>query len=931
MADRRGFLLPLVIFAFFIFSPVNRGPIDSRFQERPSIEDAIAEEERSLGVLQNSSYTDFWRRSTYGDLLIDDGPQLNLTGLWPDRGFEWAALPAVKKRAEEFLGNALGSAGINALGAGGRSTDLPPLYSNVTGYVHGPWVRSKLREKVAQPHLNLSSYAGQGPYGPFQLNTFERNITGGTGDVSIRFHERTAHDLVLPDHANVTGISVEMTLREDVGENDAELQLYGVYNMDIGQAILTTTSDKMAGIFMLPHCSLSESTYESAKAYLNQSISRILKKRKDGDIESFNPWPSSGNTGPPMNTDLPLCELIVWLQQMPPRGLPATNTQQNILGFLESELRSPTGAFLPPAPELRFNMIAFSPDCGYVLESKGEPDFVPQDGDHLVGPKIEALFGNGRHHLVFFALVIGSQIALLKRQMQEASTPSTRSRISFTTVAMLALGDGFATMTFLLVSLFISNLWLDLMAAAFLAFVSVSFFGMRFMFDIWTAHAPERERAAREEAEEERQRRERLQVALDRIHADRNERLRQLTERQEARTAGGPPTDAELAAAAAEPTSNEQATPAVVEPVVDVVPLPVAVDAPGTEETQPASDAVMPAPSADQPATVSAAETPAAPERLPLPATARRPPEAFATPVWMPLDQAGIVTQTADGLQVNMEVEPQTSTFGSLYMRFYLVLLAVLFISLNAAGWPTTLRRVYFTTLALLYLSFWIPQIIRNVQRNCRKAFRTEFVLGESALRLMPFVYFFAYKHNVVFASQDLYSLALLAIWVWVQIIVITSQEIIGPRWFVRKDWAPPAYDYHPVLRSDEEGATLPLGLSDANSSSAPTSPLLEQRVSLSSPQTARRTSLATTKEHKEKGKRIYDCAICFQDLEVPVIEADGSGDNAGTAASLAGGLLARRNYMVTPCRHIFHSACLEGWMKYRLQCPICREGLPAL
>jgi hypothetical protein len=160
------------------------------------------------------------------------------------------------------------------------------------------------------------------------------------------------------------------------------------------------------------------------------------------------------------------------------------------------------------------------------------------------------------------------------------------------------------------------------------------------------------------------------------------------------------------------------------------------------------------------------------------------------------------------------------------------------------------------------------------------------------------------------------------AIWVWLQVLLLVSQEIIGPRWFLlRKDWAPMAYDYHPILREDEEGATMPIGFSQAAAAAAsiPSSPSEER----SNP-SARRGSLADKLETKEKGKRIFDCAICMQDLEVPVVEVGAAKD-----ASLGGGLLARRTYMVTPCRHIFHTACLEGWMKYRLQCPICRETLP--
>jgi hypothetical protein len=58
--------------------------------------------------------------------------------------------------------------------------------------------------------------------------------------------------------------------------------------------------------------------------------------------------------------------------------------------------------------------------------------------------------------------------------------------------------------------------------------------------------------------------------------------------------------------------------------------------------------------------------------------------------------------------------------------------------------------------------------------------------------------------------------------------------------------------------------------------------------------------------------------------VDVPVVAADVR--EGGGAA-----FLWRRRYMVTPCRHVFHSKCLEAAMRYRLQCPICREGLPPL
>ena len=56
---------------------------------------------------------------------------------------------------------------------------------------------------------------------------------------------------------------------------------------------------------------------------------------------------------------------------------------------------------------------------------------------------------------------------------------------------------------------------------------------------------------------------------------------------------------------------------------------------------------------------------------------------------------------------------------------------------------------------------------------------------------------------------MDYYSLATLVVWQWIQVVMLASQDLLGPRWFVRESWVPSAYDYHPVLRYDEEGATV--------------------------------------------------------------------------------------------------------------------------
>lgn len=567
--------------------------------------------------------------------------------------------------------------------------------------------------------------------------------------------------------------------------------------------------------------------FAASRQLLNETLRSIIERQEMGSLPDKNPWSSSTGGSDEDMSSMPHCEFIVYLQQHPlpfsQRAPDAATAAGHVMASLEQELRFPTGYVPTVIPDMTMSMVAFSPDCGFVLESKGPPEYPPQTGFHLQGAKIEVLLSTGRHHVLVFAAIMGLQILLMVRQMKEASTPSTRSRISFYTIAMLSMGDGFACFAILPVAMFVDTTFLPLFTAAFLAFMAVTFFDLRFLMDVWSIQAQEQRRQQRQQAS--------------------------------ARTA-----------ASTQPQDQDLSIPALSAAGADTLPLPV---------------------------------------------TARQAINSGATPVILPPDQDEPEQDTGNTTTNNNGTEPTRRELGALYTRFYLVLLIIFFFSIYANSWSPRFRSAYANLLSFIYLSFWCPQIYRNVIRNCRKALLWKFVVGQSILRLFPFAYFYTLPNNVMFFENDRRAMLVLAGWVWIQMWVLLVQELLGPRVFVREGWAPPAYDYHPVLREDEEGATMPIGFAQATEEDG------------ESPSTAR------PGEPKEKGKRVFDCAICMQNIEVPVVSTEGSSAEGGTA--LSGHLLARRAYMVTPCRHIFHTPCLEGWMRYRLQCPICRETLPPL
>ena len=572
-------------------------------------------------------------------------------------------------------------------------------------------------------------------------------------------------------------------------------------------------------------------------------MSTIDAQQSDFNAVS-NPWTSSPHSPSDAVFPVPHCEFIVYLQQHP-------NDDINIdFRKLEQELRFPTGASISSAPGMRMSALIFSPDCGFVLESKGPPDFAPQDGLHLNGLKLESYMQLARRCIIAFAAVISAEIFLSIRQMKDASTPSTKSRVSFYTVAMLALGDGFACMGFMFVSMMIDAAFLPLIATAFLSFLGVSFFGMKFLMDIWTIQAPERQ------------------------ERDRG-RPRPLNETAAANTAPAPPAI-----------------------------------------STPATTGVVTAAGADT---------------LPLPVTARRPEDAAATPIIVPSDQdvdAEIAENPGDTATQpttqNTTLNTARREMSALYSKFYFLLLGLVFLSLHATTWPVPLRSFYTNTICFTYLSFWLPQIKRNITRNCRRALRWEFVVGQSILRLAPILYLYTVPQNVLFFDNDANMAYILIAWVWLQVWALASQEILGPRFFVPSGWAPPAYDYHPIMREEgdeESGSTMPSGFNQVTASS-----LTQSIPSSSHPREGNSTASPNTK--------VFDCAICAETLSVPIIPkaSSGEGQNPGSASTtLPTALFARRAYMVTPCNHVFHSGCLENWMRYRLQCPICRDDLPPL
>jgi len=804
--DPRSFLF-FIILLLLINSPEPQQPT---FNARARYEELIQREYDQLGILNMTHYGDF-------DAKKDQW--LNITGLREEDKFAWELLAGVKAHAWEQFDHVLGTERRGVLDGTleGDGHNIP-VYKNLSGYVQGEWVRNQLSRVRHPMDMGNSSAVPDSPFA--QFSDYDRNLTGAHGSIRVHFTELEGK-MRTDENKTMSEVSAKVRVGDDdsFGGNWWEFIAHGVHFVNSGTAVLTTTSDRYAGIFGLPHFQFTEHLFSASQTFLNRTIHETIERQENRAFPLWNPWTSSAEGGNEGLFQGHHCEVVMYLQQFP--------AQHGVdMDWLEGELRHPTGAPIPRQLSMHMHMVAFSPDCGFVIHSKGPPAFPPSEAFHLIGSKTENFNDRARHGIIAFAMSLAFQLYFLIQQMKETATPSMRSRVSFYTIAIMALGDGFTFLILIFMYLFLGTSQLALYSIAFIALFSV-LTHLRFLMDIWGVQAAERARQNRQQA-------------------------------------------------AAAPTST---------------PPPTAAPTPAPTES----------------------------ESLPLPVTAARPRPP--TPIIIAPDQDDPdedTTPTPNNNTTAANTNPRAE-LGALYSRFCLLLIIIFFITIQFATARNMYRSIYFNTVAFLYLSFWVPQIYRNIMRNCRKALRWDYVIGTSVVRSIPVAYLYLKEDNVLFAKTDWSGFAILAGWMWVQLLAMGSQEVLGPRFFVKEGWAPPAYDYHPILREDEEGATMPLNITTTDTAS-PTA--LDASESSDSP------ASKSAGESKGKGKKVFDCSICANDIEVPVIPA--GGDDASTGGT-TGMILQRRMYMVTPCRHIFHTGCLEGWMRYRLMCPNCREVLPPL
>lgn len=248
----------------------------------------------------------------------------------------------------------------------------------MTGILSGEWVLYYAFYSAGSAPSRTRDITGK--HGMFKLEIDKKK------SLEMEVHENYGLDYDL-GMSQTVGIDWHIALVREIAatitiEDDGavwEVRVSGIHWPRRGTLLLTTTSEKFAGIFGLPSLAADTPSFLSSRRLLSTAIRETLERLSLTDVS--NPWTTSpsakGNAWEPK----PKCEYVAYVQLHPRERASAikeSNTRKAI-NETDDELRCLYGDSYMRAPGLQMSFAIFSPDCGFVLESTGIPRSIPSE------------------------------------------------------------------------------------------------------------------------------------------------------------------------------------------------------------------------------------------------------------------------------------------------------------------------------------------------------------------------------------------------------------------------------------------------------------------------------------------------------------------------------------------------------------------------
>ena len=220
----------------------------------------------------------------------------------------------------------------------------------------------------------------------------------------------------------------------------------------------------------------------------------------------------------------------------------------------------------------------------------------------------------------------------------------------------------------------------------------------------------------------------------------------------------------------------------------------------------------------------------------------------------------------------------------------------------------------------------FMPQIVYNINKKNRVSFPIVYIIDLILNRIYPSFYFCMFKNNFLRISNNKFAEIMNIIFLLILGGVLYSQTLFGPNWFI------PIKDITEYNFYIDEKELRKIKKKETES--------LECLICLL-------PIIPTKKINTNNNENNNDNGFTFNETDNLVIDVNDNNiinyQNKkccrfkyskrcfGEKSILFNFHEFSKNinnlpYMITPCKHVFHSECLEEWFKMKKECPSCRN-----
>lgn len=242
-----------------------------------------------------------------------------------------------------------------------------------------------------------------------------------------------------------------------------------------------------------------------------------------------------------------------------------------------------------------------------------------------------------------------------------------------------------------------------------------------------------------------------------------------------------------------------------------------------------------------------------------------------------------------------------------IYRKRILCLYFFMFISLTFTAFNLKECLTNFALILFIYTFSWLTQIIFSIINNSRPPMSRMYIICLSLSRLYLPIYIKGIDNNIFDLKPSYFKVSLLIIITFIEVIILLLQKSFGARTILPKKYRNKGFDYY----KDKVNIEMHI-------SKNPNCVICLESLSVEVDENF------NTIQKKEKAKT--NCSklmhLCFLDKIKKKIERWLKNME---------GKSQKKKYMITPCDHVFHSICLERWMRQKNECPYCKAVIPSL